>query len=455
MTAKKKQADKKFDVFVIGSGIAGQTVAEACVGAGMKVAIADRREYGGTCANRGCDPKKVLLGATEVWEKTKNLQGKGLKKMSKIQWKKLQKFKREFTGAVPEKTEENLKKLGIQLYHQSPKFLDKNTLSVEGKTVHAKIIVIASGYEPRPLAFDGSKFLRESDDFLMLKTLPKSMVFLGAGYVGMEFAHMAARGGSKVTVIDRGERPLGPFDADLVKELTEYSKNLGISFIFNADVECVKKGKKNLKLYYTRGGTAEKIKARHIYNTAGRIPSISELDLEKGDVAFDEKGVETNSYLQSKSNPSVYACGDVSDQNPPLTPLSGRQGYVVGENIVNGNKKKLKIPVVPSVVFTLPNVASVGYSEEEAKDRYKNVVVRQNSVADWFNAKRINAPVYAYKIILNERTEELVGAHILGPQAAETINLFTMAINHKMTADAIKRTIFTYPSWAHDVKSMV
>ncbi len=224
MAKKEKITGKKYDVFVIGSGIAGQTVAKACAAAGFKTAIADRREYGGTCANRGCDPKKVLLGATEAWEVTKNLQGKGFKKRPKINWKKLQKFKRKFTGAVPKRTEEDLGKLGIKLYHQSPQFLDEKSLSVEGKTVHADKIVIATGYEPTKLPFEGAKLLRESDDFLNLKKLPKSILFIGAGYVGMEFAHMAARGGSKVTVVDLADRPLGPFDTDMVKELTEYSK---------------------------------------------------------------------------------------------------------------------------------------------------------------------------------------------------------------------------------------
>ena len=450
-----EKAAKKFDVFVIGSGIAGQTAAKACVAAGLKVAIADSREYGGTCANRGCDPKKVLMAATEAWESAKHLQGKGLKSMPKIKWKKLQKFKKKFTSAVPKTTEDNLEKLGMKLYHQSPKFLDENTLSVEGKTVHADKIVIATGYEPRPLPFDGAKHLQKSDDFLNLKKLPKSMVFIGAGYVGMEFAHMAARAGTKITVIDSGTRPLKAFDKDLVKELLEYSKEIGIEFIFKADVKAIEKGKKKYSISYKKGSKSESIKAHMIFNTAGRIPSVSELDLEKGNVALNDTGVEVDGYLQSKTNPNVYACGDVSDHDVPLTPLSGRQGYVVGENIVKGNKKKLETPVVPSVVFTLPNLASVGYSEEEAKDRYKNVIVKQGSVSQWFNAKRINAPVYAYKIILNERTEEIVGAHILGPEATETINLFTMAINNKMTAKDIKRTIFTYPSWANDVKSMV
>jgi len=446
---------KKFDVFVIGSGVAGQTVVKACVKAGLKVAIADKREYGGTCSNRGCDPKKVLLGPTEVLEAAENLTGKGIQKTPKLNWKKLQKLKKKFTKAIPKTTEENLNALGIQMYHQSPKFLDVQILSVEGKAVEADKIIIATGYEPRQLPFKGNKFLKTSDDFLKLKKLPKHITFIGAGYVGMEFAHMALRAGAKVTLIDEGTRPLSAFDKDLVQDLTSYSEKIGIEFIFGAKITSVEKLRKKLMVNYSQGNKKKKLKSRMVFNTAGRVPAISQLDLEKGKVAFNENGIETNDFLQSKTNSNVYACGDVSDNGLPLTPLSGREGYVVSENILNGNKKKLEIPVIPSVVFTLPNLASVGYSEEEAKSRYKNIVVRHKSVPDWFNAKRINAPVYGYKIILNERTEEIVGAHILGPEAGETINIFTMAINAKMTAKQLKQTIFTYPSWANDVKSMV
>lgn len=445
---------KEFDVFVIGSGVAGQTVAEACAKAGLKVAVADNREFGGTCANRGCDAKKVLLAGTELLEMAGHLEEKGVVLRPKLKWKKLQKFKKSFTQTVPERTEERFGKLGIQRYHQSPVFMDGNTLLVEGKTIKATKIVIATGYVPRELPFKGSDLLNTSDDFLNLKKMPKSMVFIGAGYVGMELAHMAARAGAKVTVIDTRSRPLSPFDADLVDELTKYSKELGIEFIFKAAVESIKKTKKKYRLTYKKKGESHRISTAMVFNTAGRVPAISELEIEKGKIAFDENGVKVNAYLQS-TNENVYACGDVSDHSLPLTPLSGREGYIVAENIINGNKKKADVPVVPSSVFTLPNLASVGYSESEAKKRYKNVVVKQAKVCDWFNAKRINAPVYSYKILLNERTEEIVGAHLTGPHAAETINLFAMAINQGMTSDDIQRTIFTYPSWCNDIKSMV
>jgi len=447
--------EQKYDVFVIGSGVAGQTVAKACAESGLKVGISDKREYGGTCANRGCDPKKVLLGATEALEASKNLFGKGIKKNPELNWKTLMAFKKDFTQAVPKSTEKKIKSLGIDMFHQSPKFINENTLSVEGKTIQAGKIVIATGYEPRELSFKGSKHLKTSDDFLNQKKLPKNITFIGAGYVGMEFAHIAARAGAKVTLIDSGKRPLKAFDADLVKELTAYSKELGIDFIFGAKITGVKKGTKNFKLTYEKKGKTESIVTKTVFNTAGRVPAISKLHLEKGNVAFADNGIDTNNFLQSTSNKNVYACGDVSDKGLPLTPLSGREGNVVANNIIEGNKKKLQVPVTPSVVYTLPNLASVGYSEEEAKSRYKNVVVNFESATEWFNAKRINAPVYAYKIILNERTGIIVGAHLIGPDAGETINLFTMAINQGMTAKQIKQTIFTYPSWSNDIKSMV
>lgn len=446
---------KDFDVFVIGSGTAGQTVAKSCAKNGLKVAIADNRVYGGTCPNRGCDPKKVLLGATETLELGRNLLGKGISSVPTLDWKKLQKFKRTFTNAIPEETERNLTDLGIQLFHQSPTFIDENMLSIEGKTIQAKKIVIATGLIPKNLDFKGSDYLTTSDDFLNLKKVPKKVIFIGAGYIGLELAHMAARAGSKITIIEHGDRPLKAFDADLVAHLTAVSKDLGIEFTFNSEIKKIKKLRKNLKVHYTANGKNHTCKARLIFNTAGRVPSISKLKLDSGKVDHSEKGITVNPYLQSVSNPNVYACGDVADHGLPLSPLSGLEGHVVAENILHDNKMKIDIPVVPSVVFTLPNLASVGLSEKEANKRYKKVTVSYASVPNWFNAKRLQESAYAYKIISNSRTKAIVGAHLLSGNAAESINIFTMAINTRTTTEALKKMIFTYPSWCNDIKSMV
>ncbi|MFD1062669.1 dihydrolipoyl dehydrogenase family protein [Winogradskyella litorisediminis] len=446
---------KHYDVFVIGSGIAGQTAAEKAAKTGKKVAIADNREYGGTCALRGCDPKKIMLQFSEILQQSKQLKDLGVKKLPTIDWKKVQKFKTSFTSAVPVSTEKELQQLGIDLYHQSPKFLSESEISVEGKTISADKFVIATGLVPRKLEIKGRKYLKTSDDILQLKKIPKSVVFIGSGYVGMEFSSMLNSLGCKVTMIDSSDEILNVFDSYLTKKLRKELKNRGVTFHFNTDVIKIQEHTKNYSIVFQKNEEKHRIKARMIFNTAGRVPAIGNLDLDKANVAYDDSGVLVNNYLQSTTNKNVYACGDVSSKSLPLTPLSGLQGHIVGSNVIKENSEEFTNPLVPSVVFTHPQLASVGYSESEAISRYKKIKVYKDDVSNWYNAKKENASAYAFKIIVNERTDEIVGAHILSSKAAETINLFAMAINNKMTAAEFKRQIFTYPSYASDAKSML
>ncbi len=448
-------ANKKYDVFVIGGGSAGQAVANLCANEGLKVAITEKREYGGTCPLRGCDPKKALLASTEVLELATDMKGKGVLNIPELSWKQMQKFKKSFTKPIPSGSIESLHNAGITTYDGEATFIDENTLSVGDEIIEASKIVIATGLRPIELPIEGAKFMKTSDNFLSLMKLPKSMVFVGGGYIGMEFAQIAVRCGVKVTVIHSHKQPLNGFDPDLVAKLTEYSKELGIKFILDAKVNSVEKGKKKYKVNYLENGVEKHLKTKMVFNTAGRVPNINGLDIEKGNVTLGEKGIAVNDYLQNTTNNGVYACGDVSDHGLPLTSMTGPEANIVIANILKGNKEKINTPVIPSVVYTLPNIASVGYSEEEAKNRFKNIIVKQNLAENWFNARRINAPVYAYKILINERTNVIVGAHIVGPHAGETINLFSMAIRNKMTIDAVKNVVFTYPSWGYDLNRML
>ena len=448
---------EEFDVFVIGTGTAGKGVAKDCAEAGWKVAIADNREYGGTCPNRGCDPKKVLVGITEIIERSQNMLGLGISKMPEVNWQDLQKFKYKFTGAIPAATEKDLATLGIKMYHQSPKFLDENTLSVEGKTVKTKKIVIATGNKPMPLKIPGAELMLNSDDFLELEKLPESMIFIGAGYIGMEFAHIAARLGVEVTVIDTEPRPLSNFDEDMVAHLTEASEAIGIKFIFNAKASKVEKLRKYLRVTAeTKNGEEIFAKAELVFNTAGRVPSIDELELEKGNVAFSNKGIAVNEHLQNTTNPNVYACGDVSNsEGLPLTPLSSQESRVVSANLLGKyNKTEAHYPPQPSVVFTLPNVASVGLSEQQAKERGFDYVVKHKSVPSWFNSKRIANQHYAFKVIKDKETEKVLGAHLVGPDAGEMINMFVMAMCGGLSCHDLKAMIFAYPTWSNDIKGM-
>lgn len=449
-------AVEKYDLLVIGTGRSGRDVAQACAEKGWRVAIADDREYGGVCANRGCDPKKVLVSFTEIIDRAKKMKGNGITSLPKTSWKDLQKFKHQFTDAVPFVNERKLKDKGVVLYHQSPKFLDKNTLSVEGKTIEAGKVVIAAGQIPLPLYFDGAQYLLTSEDFLSLEELPKSMIFIGGGFVGMEFAHVAARMGVKVTLIHAHEKPLNNFDPDMVDKLVEASEELGIQFIFNARAHKIEKLTSGFQVSADQNGKTVKAKADLIFNAAGRVPSIDKLDLEKGQVTYTPKGVSVNENLQNTSNPNVYACGDAAaSKGLPLTPLASFEAEIVIAQLLDKkNKSKIDYPAQPSVVFTFPNLASVGLSEKEAKKQFKSLDIKTLDAAKWYSPKHLNDKFYAYKILIDKKTDQIVGAHMVGAGVSESINLLAMAITHKIKVNDLKNTIFAYPTWGNDLKSM-
>lgn len=193
-----------------------------------------------------------------------------------------------------------------------------------------------------------------------------------------------------------------------------------------------------------------------VFNTAGRVPSIDDLDLANGNVTFEKSGISVNEYLQNPTNPSVYACGDVSASGSlPLTPTSSQEARIVSLNIRNGNKTKMNFPPVPSVVFTIPKMATIGLTEEEAKKQGYDYVVEYKSVPKWFNAKRINEDVYAYKTIVDKKRNIILGAHIISSEAGEMINLFVLAMCGKLTTEQLKAMIFAYPTWGNDIKGMV
>jgi len=187
------------------------------------------------------------------------------------------------------------------------------------------------------------------------------------------------------------------------------------------------------------------------------VPSIDELELKQGNVDFSKRGVLVNKNLQSISNPNVYACGDVSaSEGLPLTPLASQEARVVTANIMDLERPhEYDYPPQPSVVFTLPNVASVGLSEKQAKEKGYDFRVKMNDASDWFNSKRINDKVYAYKTLVDNETNLVLGAHLVSNEASETINMFVMAMCGKLDCATLKGMIFTYPSWSSDIKSMI
>lgn len=447
---------KKYDVFVIGSGLAGLNIANICAGKGLKVGITDELPYGGTCALRGCDPKKIMLAATEAKDFAQRLHEKQISEVPAINWEAAMKFKQEFVDAMPPKIENGYKKNGVETFHQSAKFISENQLQAGNETIEAGKIVIATGAKPRVLGIPGEEYTLTSTDFLNFKELPKSLLFIGGGYIAFEFAHMAARFGSEVTILHRGDRPLENFDPFIVEQLTEATKKLNIKVVLNTDVTAVEKSGDSFKVTGKKGDEEQNWEAEAVINSAGRPPAIFDLDLEKANISYGKKGIDVNEYLQSTSNPNIYASGDAADTDGiPLTPVAVMEGHIVASNITKGNSKKPDYTAIPTVVFTLPTMASVGLSEEKAIEKGFDFTVNKNAVPGWFTAKRMNEKTYAYKTLIEKETGKILGAHLIGPHAEDVINLFAMAIKAGLTSKDIKTMILTYPTASSDIVYMV
>lgn len=442
------------EVIIIGTG-SGSAVAHRCAKAGKKTAIIDYLPYGGTCALRGCDPKKVLVGIAHALSLNQQLEGKGIATTATHSWKDLMQFKKSFTEPKPPKSEEGLKKAGVTTYHGRAVFINENTLQVNEDVLQAEKFVIANGATPAKLSIPGEDLLIDSTAFLALEELPKDILLVGGGYIAFEFAHIVSRFGIKATIVHRGERPLKNFDADLVKLLVKASEELGIQIVLNAAVKGITKGNNRFIVHTTQNGKELNFSTSLAVHAAGRTADILDMGLEKMNVSFDKKGVAVNEYMQSVSNENVYSCGDANDKGMPLTPVGGKEAIVLASNLLKGNHKKIEYGHIPSNVFTIPALGAVGLTEQEAKNKNLNYTVHFKETTDWYSSRRLNEPVSGFKVLVDKETDQIIGAHLLGTNAEETINLFTLAMNAGITASVLRKTIFSYPTNASDIGYML
>jgi glutathione reductase (NADPH) len=449
--------EQQFDLVVIGTGTAAVTVATRCRKAGRSVAIIDELPFGGTCALRGCDPKKMLRRGPEIIDAARRFEGRGVVVSDqRIDWPALLAFKRSFTDPVPEKREKEFTRQGMATFHGMARFVDRNVVAVGDDRLKARHIVIASGAKPRPLGIPGAELVTNSTGFMELEGLPRRIVFIGGGYISFEFAHIAARAGASVTVLTRGERPLTGFDPDLVDRLLERSKAAGITLQRHAEVETIERTDAGLRVRAVVAAKPQSFAADLVVHGAGRVPALDTLDLEKAGVRAGGDGVEVSDYLQSPSNAAVYAAGDVAaTAGPPLTPVSHLEGAVVAENILHGNRAKPDYSGIPSVVFTIPALARVGLLESEAREQGLDFEAKFTDMSGWFTARRVGETHAAAKLLTEAGSRRILGVHLLGPQSEETINLFALAIRSGLNARHLENFVGAYPTAASDIGSLV
>ncbi len=448
----------RYDVVVIGTGSAASTVAMRCRKAGKQVAVVDSRPFGGTCALRGCDPKKVLVGAAEVLDWNRRMGENGIRAdQVQIDWSRLIQFKRSFTESVPKNSEESFVKRGIATVHGRARFVGRTSVQVGDDILEATNVVVAAGSRPVDLKIPGAELAVTSEQFLELEHLPERIVFIGGGYISFEFAHIAARAGVRATILHRGQRPLERFDPDLVDRLVSRTRDLGVDVRLGLEVASITRSSTGVKIWTHSDRGENDFDTDLVVHGAGRVPEIDDMRLDEAGVEWDPlRGVKVNEYLQSVSNPAVYAAGDAAaSAGPPLTPVATYEGKIAAENLLEGNHRTPNYDGIPTVVFTVPSLASVGLQERTARDRGFAFRVSQEDTSSWYSSRRVAERYSGFKTLIDEQTGRILGAHLLGPDAAETINIFALAIRKGLTSTDLKDVIYAYPTIASDVPYMI
>ena len=449
---------EKFDLIVLGVGMAAVSAANKCAAAGWSVAVVDELPYGGTCALRGCDPKKMLRRGAEIIDAARLMQGNGINPGEiRIDWADLVAFTRTFTGKMPGKIEASLDDKGVTTLHGSARFVDENTIEIDGKErLQADHILIATGSKPRPIDIPGAEHLTDSPEFMRMETLPKRIIFIGGGFISFEFAHIAARAGSKVCIVDRGERPLKGFDADLVDKLVKRGGEAGVKVRRRTSLKSIRQDGSSYLVTVETDNQTEDLQADLVVHGAGRVPAIDQLDLSAAGIEATASGIAVNEYLQSRSNPAIYAAGDAADtQGAPLTPVAVFEGKVAASNMLKGNQTEPDYKGVPSVVFTIPELARVGMLEEEAIEAGYQVRVAENDTSGWYSNIRVGENCAGTKIIIDDDTDKILGGHLLGHGYGELVNFLGLAMRLGLTTGDLKKMVSAYPSVGSDLGSML
>jgi glutathione reductase (NADPH) len=443
-----------YNLIVIGSGAAAQTIVYECAAIGWKVGLVEQGKLGGTCALRGCIPKKVLVGAGETIDLVHNMGNKGVKAENIcIDWAELVSFKNTFTDQTPTMIKQGLIDAGIDIYQDSATFIDESTIQVGDQKLSSDYFVIASGSHPRPLNIPGEEFVLTSDEFFNLKELPSSLVFIGGGYISFELAHIAVRSEVEVTILHRSEQPLMQFESELVELLLQASEEIGIRIELNMPVHAVEKRLEGFSVI--AGENNQKFNADLVIHGAGRIPTIEGLNLKRAHIRTGRRGIKVNDYMQSVSNPRVYAAGDVAASGLPLTPVAGAEGKVVLKNLLEKNWYHSNISVIPSTLFTVPPLSSVGITEQIARKKGVRYEVKAQDTSSWFSSKRIGLKHSGYKLLIDKNNGQFLGAHLLGHHADEVINIFSLAMTYHLTVDQLKQMVWSYPTSTYDINYML
>jgi glutathione reductase (NADPH) len=442
-----------FDLFVIGGGSGGVRSSRLAAGLGVHTAIAEEHRFGGTCVIRGCIPKKLFVYASEFGHAIDDARAYGWTTGEKrFDWKTLVAHKDVEIERISKVYSGGVEAAGGTTFHSRAEVLDPHTVRLinEGRDVTAERILIATGGHPFIPDIPGRELAITSNEAFHLEELPKKIVIVGAGYIAIEFAGIFHGLGVEVEVLYRGGEILRGFDHDLRHALTAIMRAQGIAITCNTEPAAIEKSGGRLSVITTREG---RIACDAVMFATGRRPNTVGLGLQKLDVKCGWNGrVMVNDYYQS-SVPSIYAVGDVTDR-VNLTPVAIRDGIAFIEANYKNNPKPVDLAYLPTAVFSQPEIGTVGYTEEAAREMFREIDIYKSSFRPLKQTITGRSERMLMKLVVDAETDKVIGAHLLGPDAAEIVQVLAIAVKLGARKADFDSTIALHPTIAEELVTM-
>jgi len=443
-------AEQQYDVVIIGSGPGGYVAGIRAGQLGLKVAVVEKDPFvGGTCLHRGCIPTKSLLENADVWTKIQKAKDFGITVGDvSINFSDVQKRKQGVVDANAKGIEFLFKKNKVERITGFAKVIDRNTLDIDGKRVSTRNVILAMGSVPKDLPHikaDGKRIIN-SDHILVLDRIPKSMLVIGAGAVGSEFASIFSRFGTDATIVEVMPQLLPIEDEEIAKEFTRIFKKKGINVFTDAKVLSCEVTENGVKSVVETKGKQQTIETELVLSATGRGPVTANCGLEnlKG-VQVDKRGyIAVDSFMRT-GEPNVYAIGDIVP-TPALAHCASAEGILAVEHIAGKEVRAINYDHVPNATYTDPEVASVGLTEKKAKERGYDVKVGKFPFTANSKAKILGDAGGLVKFVTDAKYDELLGVHIVGPKATELIAEACAALELEATSESIAKTIHAHPT---------
>ncbi|MGF6150373.1 glutathione-disulfide reductase [Pseudomonas fluorescens] len=442
-----------FDLYVIGAGSGGVRAARFAAGFGAKVAVAESRYLGGTCVNVGCVPKKLLVYGAHFAEDFEQSQGFGWSLgEANFDWATLIANKDREINRLNGIYRNLLVGSGVTLHEGHAKIVGPHEVEINGERYTAKNILIATGGWPQIPEIPGHEHAISSNQAFFLKELPKRVLVVGGGYIAVEFAGIFHGLGAQTTLLYRGELFLRGFDGSVRKHLQEELTKRGMNLQFNADIERIEKqadGSLNVTLKDGR-----ELQADCVFYATGRRPMVDNLGLENTKVTLDKKGfVEVDEQYQT-AEPSILAIGDVIGR-VQLTPVALAEGMAVARRLFKPEQYRLvDYKMIPTAVFSLPNIGTVGLSEEQARDEGYEVQIFESRFRPMKLTMTECQERTLMKLVVDAKTDKVLGCHMVGPEAGEIVQGLAIALKAGATKRDFDETIGVHPTAAEEFVTM-